>query len=584
MGLNRNLFHSSSPGALVTNLSFLIALVALTACGQNPRAVWQKRPPISGDYTGYLVQSNEANAAQTQAKLENLMADSNGSGRIISAQHGLFEVEGVAPEKLREALPEAHIEKNVYLTNLIPTHAGSELHNDDILLETCLQNDEAPKAVINIESDKALQAGVLLRGSTIKVNLKGTAANPKYPGPIRTAWMLSAPKSSLLSDVQQHGDTFEFKPDALGGYTFGLVVQDSRNVCDVVKIKFVLTANDAFAGAKTPRTRTAEDLAKFAQLGMVDAPEAWKTSEGEGAVIAVIDSGVYYNHPDLSANILINEKETPANNIDDDSNGLVDDYVGWDFINNDSAPYDDDGHGTHVAALAASAVTGIAPKAKILPIKALNGLGGGDIGSIAGAIMYAVDRGATVINCSFGSVSKVFLPLQKAIQYAQSKGVIIVAAAGNGDIFERGFSVDRKPYYPVSFDLDNILGVAALDENGDVTTYSNFGVKHIAVAAPGGTQENKLWSAAADNPKKDLYADMVGTSMATPIVSGVIALAQSAAPKLKYTELLKLAEKAGTAKPAMASRVRSSRMINANELLKMVTSYPELDPIRVSSN
>ncbi|MBN3923082.1 S8 family serine peptidase, partial [Nostoc sp. NMS4] len=169
---------------------------------------------------------------------------------------------------------------------------------------------------------------------------------------------------------------------------------------------------------------------------LVKAPEVWaKGYTGKGVVVAVVDTGVDYNHEDLKNNIWTNSKEIPGNGIDDDGNGYVDDNYGWNFADNNNNTLDDNSHGTHVSGTIAGennnyGVTGIAYDAKIMPVKVLDSSGSGSYSSIAKGIRYAVDNGANVINLSLGGGSS-NRTLQSAIDYASSKGVIVVMAAGN---------------------------------------------------------------------------------------------------------------------------------------------------------
>lgn len=243
----------------------------------------------------------------------------------------------------------------------------------------------------------------------------------------------------------------------------------------------------------------------------IDAPEAWDISTGSpNVIVAVIDSGIAYDHPDLAPNIWTNPKEIPANGVDDDGNGLVDDVHGWDFRMNDGDPIDpialnpdgNPGHGTHVAGIIAGAgnngtgVTGVMWTAKLMALRA----GGVDRSvsttAIVSAIHYAVDNGARVINASFGGPD-CSLALYDTVNAANAAGVLFVAAAGNG-----GSDNDNVPNFPSNFSapsvcdgqqkaaLSNVIAVAATDQNDELaifssTAASNFGANTVQVAAPG---------------------------------------------------------------------------------------------------
>lgn len=218
----------------------------------------------------------------------------------------------------------------------------------------------------------------------------------------------------------------------------------------------------------------------------IDAPEAWDFTTGsKDSIIAVIDTGVAYNHPDLADNIWRNTREISANGIDDDGNGYIDDMYGWDFVDNDGYPEDLDSHGTHVAGIIASdgnnsmGGSGVMWSSNIMAIRFLGVTGSGDVANAAGAIIYAADNGARVINASWGGYDY-SNTLYSAINYARSKGVLFVAAAGNESL-----NTDLAPFYPAGFSLDNILSVAASDSSDTLADFSNYGAASVDLAAPG---------------------------------------------------------------------------------------------------
>lgn len=239
----------------------------------------------------------------------------------------------------------------------------------------------------------------------------------------------------------------------------------------------------------------------------IDAAGAWAVTTGSrDIVIAVIDSGVAIDHPDLSANIWTNPFEIPGNIEDDDANGYVDDIHGWDFVNDDNNPSDysrdlyGDGHGTHVAAIIAAVgnnavgITGVMWKARIMPLQIFDLYEESHFNAtsinIIRAVEYAVDNGARIINCSFGGPA--FSTSQyKIFSYADEKGVLVIAAAGN----DRANN-DIHPTYPAGYDLANIISVAATDETDALARYSNYGSSTVHVAAPGGGSSSNIYSAA----------------------------------------------------------------------------------------
>ena len=223
----------------------------------------------------------------------------------------------------------------------------------------------------------------------------------------------------------------------------------------------------------------------------------------------------------------------------------------YDFGLDDAFPYDDYGHGTHVAGIAASHVLGAARKAKILATKFGAGFGF-DIASVVGAVKYSVDSGAKVLNMSFGWQED-YEVMYEAIAYAKDKNVLVVAASGND-----GLSNDKVSSYPCNYELDNVISVASSNEKNELTSYSNFG-KKVHIAAPGGSRDKMIVSASKSNPKNNLLIGMMGTSMASPLVAGVAAQVWSANPNLKASQVKQILLETGTVseslKPLLVSGV-----------------------------
>lgn len=261
-------------------------------------------------------------------------------------------------------------------------------------------------------------------------------------------------------------------------------------------------------------------------LDIINAPEVWNQNiTGNGIVVAVVDSGVDYTHPDLDDNIWRNAGEIAGNGIDDDRNGYIDDIRGWDFVASDNNPMDMsfEGHGTHIAgAIAAErnnfGITGVAYNAKIMPVRVLPAFGGGQTNNVANGIRYAADNGADVINLSLGSDSFSDNVVNEAIQYANNKGSVVVMAAGN--------SGDIQPAYPARNADSWGIAVGSIDVTGRMDDDSNrAGSRPLDyVVAPG----VDIYSTTP----YDSYETYSGTSMATAQVSGVAALVLSANPNL----------------------------------------------------
>ncbi|MBW4547108.1 MAG: S8 family serine peptidase [Symplocastrum torsivum CPER-KK1] len=264
-------------------------------------------------------------------------------------------------------------------------------------------------------------------------------------------------------------------------------------------------------------------------LDMINAPEVWEEGfTGEGIVVAVIDSGVDYNHSDLDDNIWVNSGEIAGNGLDDDNNGYVDDFQGWDFVDGDNDPMDLDSHGTHVAGTIAAenngfGVTGVAYDALIMPVRVLDADGFGSWSDIANGITYAADNGADVINLSLGGGTSIVDEVAVAIEYAAGLGSVVVMASGN--------EYAGQPGFPGNFANEWGIAVGAVNSTKTLADFSNDAgsIPLDYVVAPG---VNILSTTPGDT-----YEYFSGTSMATPHVAGVAALIFSANPNLTANEV-----------------------------------------------
>ena len=259
----------------------------------------------------------------------------------------------------------------------------------------------------------------------------------------------------------------------------------------------------------------------------IDAARAWDVTTGSSSiVIAVIDTGIDYTHPDLTSNIWMNPGEIAGNGRDDDGNGLVDDVRGWDFCNNDNSPMDDEGHGTHCAGVVGATgnngvgVAGVMHRVRLMPLKFLDSMGMGDTSDEIDCILYARSKGARVISCSFGSEYYSYWE-EEAIT---ATNALFVCAAGND-----GSNNDGTPHYPSGFTAENILAVASTDNRDQLVSTSNYGAASVDLAAPG----RNIYSTMPGNS----YAYLSGTSMATPHVAGVAGLVLGREPALSLVQL-----------------------------------------------
>lgn len=265
-------------------------------------------------------------------------------------------------------------------------------------------------------------------------------------------------------------------------------------------------------------------------IDRIKALDAWMQGyTGQGVVVAVVDSGVDFTHPDLNDNLWYNTDEYFGDGIDNDGNGYIDDVIGWDFVGNDYNPYDEDsiGHGTHVAGIIAaendnSGIFGVAYDAKIMPVRVLDANRNGSPYDVAQGIIYAADNGADIINASLGGGYSEWI--EYAVSYATQKGVLVVMSAGNN-----GYAA---PEYPGALATNWGIVVGATDYYNDITDFSNRAgsdARMNYVVAPG----QEIYSTTPGNN----YMSYEGTSMAAPYVSGVAALMLSANPYLTPDQL-----------------------------------------------
>ena len=267
----------------------------------------------------------------------------------------------------------------------------------------------------------------------------------------------------------------------------------------------------------------------------IQAPRAWDITRGSTTkLVAVIDSGIDFTHEDLQENIWNNPAELAANGVDDDGNGYVDDIRGYDFGSDvgDSDPTDENGHGTHVAGIIAATgnnalgVIGVAWNTAIIPVKCLDDQGNGYISYLVNALDYVAtlkDQGypIAVVNMSLGT-SETSDALNRAVARVAARGIMLVAAAGNS----YGQNNDEIPSFPANSDSPNVIAVAATTSSGSLAGFSNYGPTTVDLGAPG----SDILSTVPPLIRGAPYEYIDGTSMAAPVVSGVVALIAAANP------------------------------------------------------
>jgi thermitase len=334
-------------------------------------------------------------------------------------------------------------------------------------------------------------------------------------------------------------------------------------------LRTTLTPND-------PRFVSGEmwGLNNFGQSGGtpdadIDAPEAWNKATGNGnVVVAIIDSGIDYNHPDLASNMFRNEADCNNNGIDDDGNGYVDDCYGIDTQNNDSNPMDDNNHGTHVAGTIGAkgnngvGVTGINWNIKMMACKFVDASGSGTTESAIDCLEYVKimkDRGFNIIATSNswggGDFSQA---LFDAIDTQRQRGILFITAAGNGDFFGFPIDNDQTPFYPCTYYLPNIVCVASTTRNDVRSSFSNYGRRTTHIGAPG--------SDILSTTRNGNYGISSGTSMATPHVTGVAALLKAQDANRDWKAIKNLILAGGDNISSMSDTITQKRL-NANGAL-----------------
>ncbi len=300
----------------------------------------------------------------------------------------------------------------------------------------------------------------------------------------------------------------------------------------------------------------------------INIREAWEVTRGEPeVVVAVIDTGIDPNHPDLDGALWTNPDET-TDGRDEDDNGYVDDVNGWNFADQSPDVFvsaEEDNHGTAVAGVIAArsddqGIAGVAPRVEVMALKAfanLDGTGGaGDLSDVVEAFGYAVEQGADVINASWVTPEDSKM-LRRVIERAE---VPVVAAAGNR---ARDLDAGAGRVYPAGWDLDNLVTVTAVDNRGEVPGFANVGARTVDLAAPGSDV-----ATTTTTPAGWSYVD--GTSFAAPHVCGAVALARSVAPDASTADLLDAVVRTTRVTDGLDGAARSSGMLDAGHLVDAV--------------
>ena len=297
----------------------------------------------------------------------------------------------------------------------------------------------------------------------------------------------------------------------------------------------------------------------------IDANLAWDVTTGSSTfVVGIADSGIRATHEDITANRWTNSGEIAGNRVDDDRNGLVDDVWGWDFWNNDADPTDDNGHGTHTAGTVgakgnnARGVTGVSWNVKLAGLKIGSRTGSISTTAAISAINYCVGKQIRLSNHSWGGPGA-NTSLSTAISNARTSGHLLVCASGNSAV-----NSDTTPFYPAAYTQDNIISVAAIDNDGRLASFSNYGATSVDIGAPG----VNIRSTYISNNSNVTYAYLSGTSMAAPHVTGVAALVWSVNPAWTYSQVRSKILSTVKPLPSLSGKCVTGGLLNANNAVR----------------
>lgn len=570
---------------LLVAISSVVLLTITAGCSNNNGG---RLAPVNESDLGVIINLDE----------ETVSTKYSDTKSISNAEVLPFtEIYGVSAQEVQSSFPEAKVFRNSFVKtesanfklnqtqgfnalNLINQFNDSASSKKAFTLKDCVRAPSELASVIDIVDSENVPRFLDENGLLMLTSRNSKSRNKEE---FETAWVIVPPTGSLLSPSLILEKDIEVKFDMAGVYQVNLFVKQGIN-CEVSTLPVPVTSNPEIKNLDAASSRAFLEAklkdAAFTQKETMGVREAQARSlKGRDKVIAILDSGVNYNSPFFAGRIWQNKKEK-LDGFDTDNNQLVNDVIGYDFVNDDEFPMDDNGHGTHVAGLAAGSLVGVASNALIMPVKVMHSLGFSDTGTILAGLTYAILNGADVINMSLGGSGidpRIEDALISVYTEAERRDIVIVAAAGNGaPTTGLSMNIDRFPVYPASLGFKNILTVGSSDINGNLTYYSNYGNRSVDLLAMGGVDrdintnsplDELLFSAYLPNPQGILLNGLMGTSMAAPVVAGMTTLLRAEDENLTAKASIDLLKNSVDENPDLKGLINSSGIANINNAL-----------------
>lgn len=562
-----------------TNL-LIFSLLALitTGCGSDFKEQTFTKGPQNDSELGFV-----ATGLSLEERNEVLTRNPQATARSL-VKNFAYEFRGVSKAEILESAPSAQVEKNAFMKTQenAPEQKAADLFelNPDVEFnsQNCVLNRFLITPGISPQNLSSKTNASPKIGNKLKFSAKNAVGEKDLVG-----WLALSPNGSKTDPKLKLGESFQFTVDMAGNYS-ALLFFKKNDQCNVSRFDFFVIDNSPYRPEDSEADKQARELLSkqnFYQISGTKIDLAKKLLKGQEltkVVIAIIDTGVNYNHPALKRKMWTNKKEIAGDNLDNDLNGFVDDVVGYDFASGDSFPMDEKGHGSHVAGLAAGEFFGAgSDHVEIMALKAASSAQGIDVGSAVSSIQYAIDHEADIINMSFG-LDKPLPTLKVMIERANEAGLLTVAAAGNGDQFGNGMNNDHIPQFPSNYEVPNIISIGATRIDDFLTKYSNFGKTNVDIAALGGFSDQfvgprgLLSSASITNPNGFLTQPQQGTSMSAPIVSGVAGLILSKSPDLEPAQVIEVLMKSGRKVSALKDLVKSESVVDAEAAILGITN------------